>query len=112
MPHVEGVLDHHCGAGVLGVYREVCKDFGCCCHCIWRNNLGACCQHVTNGSFESGVAFSDPFITLNATDSTSITGWTVSAGSIDYIGSYWQPADGSRSLDMNGLSTGAISSAG
>jgi choice-of-anchor C domain-containing protein len=64
---------------------------------------------INNGSFESGVAFSDPFITLNATDSTSITGWTVSAGSIDYIGSYWQPADGSRSLDMNGLSTGAIS---
>jgi choice-of-anchor C domain-containing protein len=63
---------------------------------------------ITNGSFEQGI---DPgsFTNLVATDSTSITGWTVSSGNIDYIGSYWTAADGSRSLDMNGLAPGAIS---
>ena len=65
---------------------------------------------VTNGSFETGAIISPaPFVTLNATDSTSITGWTVTSGSIDYIGSYWNAQDGSRSLDMNGLTAGAIS---
>ena len=62
---------------------------------------------IINGSFESGT---DPgsFTTLTATDSTSIPGWTVSSGDIDYIGSYWQAADGSRSLDMNGFQPGSI----
>jgi Protein of unknown function (DUF642) len=63
---------------------------------------------IINGSFEEGV---DPgtFVTLTATDSSSITGWKVSSGTIDYIGTYWTAADGSRSLDMNGLAPGAIS---
>ncbi len=63
----------------------------------------------TNGSFELG---SNPgsYATLLAGD-TSITGWTVSAfpgGSIDYIGSLWVAADGSRSLDLNGFVAGGI----
>ncbi len=69
---------------------------------------GAQAVTVINGSFEEGI---NPgvFTTLNATDTTSITGWTVSSGSIDYIGTYWTAEDGSRSLDMNGLSAGSIS---
>lgn len=63
---------------------------------------------IVNGSFESGI---DPgtFTTLNAVDSTSITGWTVGNGSIDYIGSYWTAQDGSRSIDLSGNSIGMIS---
>ena len=65
---------------------------------------GAWAVGIINGSFETGIAISpDPFKTLNATDSTSIAGWTVTSGSIDYIGSYWTAQDGGRSLDMNGL---------
>jgi choice-of-anchor C domain-containing protein len=62
---------------------------------------------ITNGSFELG---SPPgsFTTL-ATGNTSITGWTVTDGNIDYIGTYWAASDGSRSLDMNGNVAGAIS---
>jgi choice-of-anchor C domain-containing protein len=62
---------------------------------------------VINGSFETGV---DPgvFTTLNAIDSTSISGWTVTGGSIDYIGSYWQASDGSRSIDLNGITQGTL----
>jgi choice-of-anchor C domain-containing protein len=61
-----------------------------------------------NGSFELGTANIGQFTTLNAGDSTSITGWTVGSGNIDYIGSYWMAADGSRSLDLNGLVPGSI----
>jgi choice-of-anchor C domain-containing protein len=62
---------------------------------------------ITNGSFESGIT-PGSYTTIYAVDSTSITGWTVTAGSVDYIGSYWQASNGSRSLDMNGLGTGSI----
>lgn len=60
-----------------------------------------------NGSFEVGA---DPgsFTTLGA-GSTTIAGWTVGAGGIDYIGTYWQAADGNRSLDLNGNFPGSIS---
>lgn len=62
---------------------------------------------ITNGSFENpgGTGIFD---TIHATDSTSITGWTVSAGSVDYIHTYWTAEDGSSSLDMEGLSPGTI----
>jgi choice-of-anchor C domain-containing protein len=62
---------------------------------------------IINGSFESG---SNPGVfTFLPTGSTAITGWTVSAGTVDYIGTYWQASNGSRSVDLNGGSTGAIS---
>lgn len=59
-----------------------------------------------NGSFETGL---NPggFTTL-AAGNTSITGWTVGGVNIDYIGTYWQPADGSRSIDLNGGGAGSI----
>ena len=61
---------------------------------------------VINGSFETAPD-PGPFTTLGTGD-TSITGWLVSSGDIDYIGSYWQASDGSRSLDMNGFQPGSI----
>jgi choice-of-anchor C domain-containing protein len=67
---------------------------------------------VTNGSFETGPSVgSQGYTTLTATDSTSISGWTVSSGDIDYIGGsspHWFAADGSASLDMNGSQQGTI----
>ena len=38
-----------------------------------------------------------------------MTGWTVSSGTVDYIGTYWQASNGARSVDLNGGNTGAIS---
>jgi choice-of-anchor C domain-containing protein len=71
---------------------------------------GAGAVTILNGSFEDGI---DPggFTTLYAgqPSATNITGWTVTTGNIDYIGNYWQAANGVRSLDMNGLEPGAIS---
>ncbi len=60
---------------------------------------------LINGSFELGT---DPgaYKTLNP-GATDITGWTIT-GQLDYIGTYWQASDGSRSLDLSGLSAGSI----
>jgi len=61
---------------------------------------------IQNGSFENG-ANPGVFQTINA-GSTVITGWTVSQGSIDYIGTLWQASNGSRSLDLSGENAGGI----
>ena len=66
---------------------------------------------LTNGSFESG--FKPPtgtFRTLSAgTDAADdITGWLVTANSVDWIRTYWQAADGLYSLDMSGVAAGTI----
>jgi len=64
---------------------------------------------ITNGSFESGgVNPGGGFVTLNA-GSTDLTGWTIVTGSIDYIGGYWQPGAGQRSVDLNGNAVSEIS---
>lgn len=68
---------------------------------------GASAAPAVNGSFEVGAA-PGSFTQLWAGDSTTITGWTVSSGTIDYIGTYWPAADGARSIDLNGTSPGAI----
>jgi choice-of-anchor C domain-containing protein len=60
-----------------------------------------------NGSFE--LNSDDPtfgsFDTL-APGSTVITGWQILLNSIDYINGYWEAADGTHSVDLNG-NTGA-----
>ncbi len=64
-----------------------------------------------NGSFEiGGVA---PCNTFNVpVGSTLITGWTISAGNIDWLGSPpscgWQPSQGAASLDLVGSGAGGI----
>lgn len=64
----------------------------------------------TNGSFETGtyVDGGSGFEQLNAGD-TSIAGWTVDAGSVDWIGTYWPAQDGSMSIDLSGTDAGTIS---
>jgi len=68
-------------------------------------------QNLVNGSFEVGV---DPNtglglnLGLSAPDSTTIPGWTVSDGTVDYIGGRWVAGQGGRSIDMSGVSAGTI----
>jgi len=61
-----------------------------------------------NGSFEDGRSDVGAFTTLTAGDTTSITGWEVLPDGIDYIGSYWQASDGTRSLDLSALNSGGV----
>ena len=63
---------------------------------------------LSNGSFEDSSIDPGTFATLGV-GNTSITDWIVSGGTVDYIGTYWDAADGHRSLDMNGLTNGSIS---
>jgi len=74
--------------------------------------LTALASDVGNGSFEDGdfpqgVAFQ--MLSSGLPDATSITGWTVTTGTVDWIESYWTAQDGTKSLDLNGLGPGAIS---
>jgi choice-of-anchor C domain-containing protein len=63
---------------------------------------------IRNGGFESG---SEPpiggFRTLGA-GSGDLAGWYIGFRGIDWIGDYWQPCDGARSLDLNGNAPGWI----
>lgn len=61
---------------------------------------------IVNGSFEDGVA-PGSFTTLNA-GSGAIDGWWVVDGPIDYIGGYWQSANGDRSIDLSATNAGGI----
>ena len=56
---------------------------------------------ILNGSFELGKDPGSSFITLYAVNN-DIQNWTVTTGSIDYIGGYWQASDGLRSIDLSG----------
>jgi choice-of-anchor C domain-containing protein len=63
---------------------------------------------LNNGSFEDGnfTAGSSDHLTAGSTD---ITGWSIDSGDIDWIGSLWVASNGSRSIDLNGFSSGTIS---
>jgi choice-of-anchor C domain-containing protein len=64
---------------------------------------------LVNGSFEEGP---EPHpvngYTTLPQGSAVIKGWEVAQGEIDYIGSFWVPADGRRSIDLNGYVRGGI----
>jgi choice-of-anchor C domain-containing protein len=64
---------------------------------------------LVNGNFEEGPnpENGQGFVNLQA-GSNAIKGWVVSRGDIDYKGSFWQPAEGQRSLDLNGWTKGGI----
>ena len=73
--------------------------------------LQAMAAGVANGSFEDGdFPAGVAFVTLTAgtPGATSMTGWTVTSGEVDWINGYWAAQDGTKSLDMTGLVPGAI----
>jgi choice-of-anchor C domain-containing protein len=72
---------------------------------------GPAANIVRNGGFEQGLATSEfnhgSFHEASA-GSTDLTGWRIARGSIDIVESFWGPAAGSRSLDLDGKEPGAI----
>jgi len=87
----------------LPVQVALCLAIAYCSN-FAQNGIGA---SIVNGSFENGT---DPGTSANLTapDSTTIQGWSVISGTIDYIGSRWTAGDGTRCLDLSGVSAGAI----
>jgi len=69
---------------------------------------------IVNGDF-GGPVVNGAFNTYFAPNSASIPGWTVTSGSIDLIGNYWQSSPGNasgQSVDMDGNSPGTIEQTG
>ncbi len=66
----------------------------------------ASAQVLVNGSFESPVV-TGSFVTLNS-GSTAITGWSITNGSVDVVGTRWAAEDGAQSIDLNGSGPGTI----
>jgi choice-of-anchor C domain-containing protein len=62
---------------------------------------------INNGGFEAGTE-PGAFTQVNA-GGTNITDWIVNSGSVDYIGTYWNASEGSRSIDLSGSEAGVIS---
>lgn len=61
---------------------------------------------LINGSFEDGT---DPGVfTTYPGGSSGLPGWSIFGAGIDHIGTYWQAADGKRSLDLSALNAGGI----
>ena len=65
---------------------------------------------LTNGGFETGTYTDNGsgFQQLDAPN-TNITGWSVDAGSVDWIGTYWPAGEGAMSIDMSGADAGTLS---
>ncbi len=63
---------------------------------------------LSNGSFENpALSSTTQFTTILA--GGTIGAWTVGAGGVDLIRTYWTPYSGSQSIDLNGNSPGSIS---
>ena len=62
---------------------------------------------LADGTFAEG-ATAGAFQTINA--GNTIGAWTVTGGSVDLIGNYWQaPPTGGHSVDLDGNAAGTIS---
>ena len=59
-----------------------------------------------DGSFAEGAAAGSY---ASYSSGGTFGAWTVTSGSVDLIGTYWSGPTGSYSLDMNGLTAGAVS---
>ena len=66
---------------------------------------------IKNGSFEQGMALPETSRYVPVDDKAqAIAGWTVSRGTVDICQAlYWEAAEGSRSLDLNGNNAGGVS---
>jgi hypothetical protein len=75
--------------------------------------VAASATPITNGSFETCTGcgtLPPPAGYINfGTGATNIDGWSVVVGNIDLVyKTFWNPADGDYSIDLNGLTSGGI----
>ncbi|WP_152099313.1 DUF642 domain-containing protein [Lacipirellula parvula] len=71
------------------------------------NALGA--NLVTNGSFEQGPPIPGRLLTINAPDGSTLPGWTVASNDLEIVTNVeWPAADGSRSIDLNGVTNASM----
>lgn len=65
---------------------------------------------ILNGSFEINASSipSGGFTTVFAGNSSTIADWSVTSGSVDWVGTYWQAENGIASIDLSGNGAGKI----
>jgi choice-of-anchor C domain-containing protein len=61
--------------------------------------------------FFNGFNFPDtpPAVDVTVFNGGAIGPWTVGGDSVDWIGGYWQPAEGNGSIDVSGNAAGSVS---
>lgn len=62
-----------------------------------------------NGGFENAAVNPGASYLSLGPDDKQITGWVIGGKGIDYIGTYWQPSEGNRSIDLSLTENGTIS---
>ena len=75
--------------------------------CVAVSSTKGALYTLSNGDFETPVLPNgQPF--YNGTPPLPGFGWQVASGDIDIANSFWQPASGNQSIDLNGNSPGTI----
>ncbi|MCA8884701.1 MAG: choice-of-anchor C family protein [Rhodobacteraceae bacterium] len=69
---------------------------------------GAQAASITNGGFEEDSTIVFGGFLPRGNGDMSITGWTVGGSAVDWISTLWTPAEGARSVDLNGSSPGSL----
>ena len=73
-------------------------------------SINASAQLVTNGSFEEGACSGEGTYARMAAGDTTLTGWTIGGGGVDYTcRALWNASDGDDSVDMDGEFAGSLS---
>ena len=73
--------------------------------CVFAAHTGLAQNLVVNGSFETPPA-GGSFVSYGG--GGNIGGWTVGGSGVDHIGGFWQAADGTQSVDLNGANAGSV----
>lgn len=69
----------------------------------------ATAQILINAGFEQPIqTHPDGFSNIGPGGEPIGFGWTIAAGNVDLVGSYWPAAAGNQSLDLNGFLAGSI----
>ncbi|MCA9288389.1 MAG: DUF642 domain-containing protein, partial [Phycisphaerales bacterium] len=90
--------------GVQGLWRVALAPV--CALALVGASTAAANPTIVNASFEDGpVTTSWARVQIAG---PSIPGWVVVEDNLDHIGTLWAPADGARSLELNGNRAGAI----
>jgi choice-of-anchor C domain-containing protein len=83
-------------------YRNVVRQ-GCVLAGLMIAGVGsASAAPFTNGSFELATVNPGGGWNTLAAGNPAIAGWEIYGANADYIGTYWQAAEGTHSVDLNG----------
>lgn len=75
---------------------------------VFLSSVQAAPSIVLNGSFEEDQGIPVGTFAAQGAGDPDILGWTIGGTGVDWVGTYWTPSDGLRSLDLNSTGAGSI----